>query len=154
MLQDDHSIMWATRCMHESRSYDQNSFITLTYEDQQMPENRSISLRDFQLFMKRFRKSIKQKIKFFHCGEYSPKKTRPVGPFNPWEYIGEGERPHYHSIIFGYDFPDKTLFRLVAKRWHGSDCWWRLLQKKLLLRTLSSMRSLPAHSSAILEKTE
>jgi hypothetical protein len=48
--------------------------------------------------------------KYFACGEYSPKKRRPIGPFNPWEFVGEGERPHYHAIVFGYDFPDKTLW--------------------------------------------
>ena len=78
-----------------------------------MPVERSVSKRPLQLFMKRLRKSLEgsqAKIKYFACGEYSPKKTRPIGPFDPWEFMGEGERPHYHAIIFGYDFPDKKLW--------------------------------------------
>jgi len=99
--------MWATRLMHESRSHEDTS---LTYRDSEMPL--SLSEKDFQHFMKRLRKrlsTIGTRIKFFHCGEYSPKKTRPVGPFDPRFYQSEGQRPHYHAIIFGYDFPDKTL---------------------------------------------
>ena len=42
--------------------------------------------------MKRLRFEIQpNKIRFYHCGEYG-------------ENYG---RPHYHSLIFGYDFPDK-----------------------------------------------
>lgn len=76
-----------------------------------MPASRSVSKRPLQLFFKRLRNEIRPiKIKYLACGEYSPKKTRPIGPFNPWEFIGEGERPHYHACIFGYDFPDKELW--------------------------------------------
>jgi len=103
--------MWATRIMHESRSHDSNSFITLTYNFEHYPADSSLSKRHFQLFMKRFRKAISpHQVKFFHCGEYSPKKTRPIGPFDPSQYQSEGQRPHYHAVIFGYDFPGKTLW--------------------------------------------
>jgi len=103
--------MWATRIMHESRSHDLNSFITLTFDSEHYPPDSSLSKRHWQLFMKRFRKAIYPlRVKFFHCGEYSPKKTRPIGPFHPEEYQSEGQRPHYHAIIFGYDFPDKKLW--------------------------------------------
>ena len=79
-----------------------------------MPLPPSVSKRPLQLFMKRLRKLVSQnrgtKIKYFACGEYSPKKTRPIGPFDPFEFLGEGQRPHYHAIIFGFDFPDKKLW--------------------------------------------
>jgi len=103
--------MWATRAIHESRSYDQNSFITLTFSDEKMPLDRSLSLRTFQLFAKKLRKALEpKKIKFFHCGEYSPQKRRPIGPFNYWEFLGEGQRPHYHALLFNHDFDDKTVW--------------------------------------------
>lgn len=80
-----------------------------------MPQPRSVSKRPLQLFFKNLRNHIakydpNKKIKYFACGEYSPKKTRPIGPFNPDEFMGEGERPHYHAIIFGHDFGDKKLW--------------------------------------------
>ena len=91
---------WAVRCEHESRMHDFNSWITLTYDDEHLPWTEygypTLDRRDTQLFLKRLRKAIKpMKIRVFGCGEYGEK-------FN---------RPHYHMVIFGYDFPDKTLFR-------------------------------------------
>lgn len=75
--------------MHET-----NSFITLTYDNENLPENRSISKEELQKFFKRLRKRTGQKLRYFACGEYGEKNNRP----------------HYHAIIFGYDFPDKELY--------------------------------------------
>lgn len=92
----DRSQHWATRLMHESRSHETNSFITLTYEDEYLPPDGSLYKSHFQKFMKRLRKQSDAKLKFFHCGEYGASdKTL---------------RPHYHAILFGMDFPDKQLF--------------------------------------------
>lgn len=86
------------RCVHEAELHKQNCFITLTYNPENLPEDSSLSLEDFQLFMKRFRKKYSDvKIRFFHCGEYGAKN----------------ERPHDHAIIFGFDFPDKQLLKTV-----------------------------------------
>ena len=62
-----------------------NSFITLTYNDQYLPANNSLVPRDLQLFFKRLRKVLDCKIRYLACGEYGEKT----------------ERPHYHAIIFG-----------------------------------------------------
>lgn len=108
----DHSLMWATRAMHEAKSHDSNCFITLTYSDSELPADRSLVKDHFTRFMKRLRKSVHpHRIKYFHCGEYSPKRERLIGPskIHP-DLIPEGQRPHYHALIFGYDFPDKTLW--------------------------------------------
>ena len=91
----ERSRQWAMRCLHEAQMHEDNSFITLTYDDEHLPENRSLDIRHFQLFMKRLRKKIGVKIRFYHCGEYG-------------ENFG---RPHYHACLFGYDFPDKTLWK-------------------------------------------
>lgn len=85
---------WAIRCMHEAHSdfNERNSFITLTYNNEHLPEDGSLNVQHFQKFMKRLRKKIKIPIRFYHCGEYGEKF----------------KRPHYHALIFGYDFPDKV----------------------------------------------
>jgi hypothetical protein len=88
------SRQWAMRCMNEAQMYDDNCFITLTYSPENVPANGSLRFRDFQLFMKRLRKKVGSLIRFFHCGEYGD-KTR---------------RPHYHAIIFNYDFKDKYFW--------------------------------------------
>lgn len=90
---------WAVRCMHEAQLHDQNCFITLTYNDENLPDRNSLDYKEFQLFMRRFRKKAKKKIRFYMAGEYGEQK----------------ERPHYHACIFGYDFPDKKIFKKSAK---------------------------------------
>ena len=91
----DRSLSWAVRCMHEASLYDENCFITLTFNDDYISDG-SLHVEDFQNFMKRLRQEIApRRIRFFHCGEYGAKYSRP----------------HHHACIFGYDFPDKVLFR-------------------------------------------
>jgi len=90
----ERSRQWAMRCVHEASLHEKNSFITLTYNDEHLPANGGLSLYDFQCFMKRFRKRFGF-MRFFHAGEYGDKN----------------KRPHYHAIIFGFDFPDKKLFK-------------------------------------------
>lgn len=83
---------WALRGHFELKEHDQNCFITLTYE------NNPIHLKkeDLQNFIKRLRKKIEPKrIKYFSAGEYGD----------------QGLRPHYHIIIFGYDFKDKEYLK-------------------------------------------
>lgn len=86
--------MWAVRCVHEASLHEENCFITLTYDNEHLPENGSLCIRDFQLFMKKLRKSSEKKIRYFHCGEYGETFARP----------------HYHALLFGYDFKDKKYF--------------------------------------------
>lgn len=93
----ERSKKWAMRCMHEASLYDDNCFITLTYNDANLPDDRSLNVRHFQLFMKRLRKRFGKGIRFFHCGEYG-------------ERFG---RPHYHACIFNFDFPDKEIFKVT-----------------------------------------
>ncbi len=71
----------------------QNCFLTLTYNDDQLPLDYSIDVRVLQLFMKRLREHAKTRIRFFAAGEYGDRFLRP----------------HYHALIFNYDFNDKKL---------------------------------------------
>lgn len=92
----ERSRQWAIRCHHEASLHKENSFITLTYDEQNLPSNGSLDIRDLQLFLKRLRaKNPKKTIRYYACGEYGDK----------------GRRPHYHACLFGHDFPDKTLWK-------------------------------------------
>lgn len=94
----ERSRQWAIRCIHEASLYDDNCFITLTYDPEHLPKDQSLKVEHFQLFMKRFRKKYpNKKIRFFHCGEYG-------------ENTG---RPHYHACIFNHDFEDKKRYKDV-----------------------------------------
>lgn len=93
------SIDWALRCVHESQSYERNCFVTLTYSDENCPQDMSLNKKHFQDFMKRLRESEPQKIRFFMCGEYG-------------DQFG---RPHYHAILFNYWPKDAKHFRYANK---------------------------------------
>jgi len=82
---------WAIRCVHEASLYERNCFITLTYDDEHLPSYGSLVMRHFQLFMKSLRKEFGSGIRYFHCGEYGAKFGRP----------------HYHALLFNFDFDDK-----------------------------------------------
>lgn len=85
----------------------ENSFITLTYDNDHVPTSYSVDKRPFQLFMKRLRKSLgSQLVRFFACGEYGD----------------EGLRPHYHALIFNHAFPDRKLHAVRnGRRYYKSD---------------------------------
>lgn len=98
----ERSRQWAIRISHEASLYDKNCFITLTYKPEKLPDDGSLNVRHFQLFMKKLRKKYGQKIRFFHCGEYG-------------ENLG---RPHYHACLLNHDFPDKVLHRITERGDH------------------------------------
>ena len=64
------SLDWAVRCVHEKSLHEESSFVTLTYDDEHLPANGSLVYRDFQLFMKRYRKITGSGVRFLMCGEY------------------------------------------------------------------------------------
>lgn len=57
----ERSRQWAIRCYHEASLYADNCFITLTYDEQHLPADGSIDVREFQLFMKKLRKKYPKK---------------------------------------------------------------------------------------------
>ena len=92
----ERSRQWAVRILHETKSHDQNCFLTLTFDEEHCPRNRSLDYSVFQKFMKRLRKEFSGKrVRFFMCGEYGE----------------QFDRPHFHACVFGVDFDDKVLIR-------------------------------------------
>jgi hypothetical protein len=86
---------WALRCEHEASLHEDNCWLTLTYDEDNLPERGSLRKQDLSSFLKRLRSRYgDRRFKFFGCGEYG-------GSFN---------RPHYHLLLFGLDFPDKVWF--------------------------------------------
>lgn len=83
--------MWSIRVMNEASMHDANSYVTLTYSNENLPRHGSLDYRDFQLFMKRLRKANNGKVRFYMCGEYGEKD----------------QRPHYHACLFGVGFGDR-----------------------------------------------
>ena len=93
----DHARMWSERIMAELPYYDSSYFLTLTYNDDNIPVNdrgyNTLCTRDLQLFWKKLRKIQSNPIKYFACGEYGT----------------TSHRPHYHAIVFGLELDDLVL---------------------------------------------
>jgi len=109
----ERSRQWAIRCVHEASLYDDNAFVTLTYDDEHLPKDNNLDVTDFQKFIKRLRKRTPNKIRYYHCGEYGEQCAICGCNRNDCEELGctfikTLGRPHFHACIFNYDFPDKV----------------------------------------------
>lgn len=107
---------WARRCCHEAALYQDNVFVTLTYDDEHVPHDGSLIPEDLQKFIKRLRKAALEsphvvsegpRVRFLACGEYGERSGRP----------------HYHGLFFNVAFSDKHL---VGKDLYASDTLSRL----------------------------
>lgn len=79
--------VWCHRIMLEATQHAENSFITLTYSDENLPKDGSLQPRDLQLFLKKFRKALHpERVRYFAVGEYGD----------------DTQRPHYHLALFGF----------------------------------------------------
>lgn len=84
------------RCVHEASLWPHNCFLTLTYDEDHLPQHGSLYKPDYQNFLKALRRHVAPtKIRYYMCGEY--------GEFN--------NRPHYHICLFNYDFNDKIHYK-------------------------------------------
>lgn len=72
--------------LHEKESWPGASFITLTYNQENLPP-RGLRKKDLQNFFKRLRKLVTP-LRYFACGEYGEDQTKT-------------KRPHYHAIVYG-----------------------------------------------------
>ena len=111
---------WTTRMLYELKSWRCASFVTLTYNDENLPiaENGRSTLvkKDVQLFMKRLRKYSGRELKYYAVGEYgSVEKTH---------------RPHYHLIIFGFDALNDNDRNFIIHSWNKCDLdIWKFKRK-------------------------
>lgn len=92
--------LWSSRLLLEMTQHQASFFCTLTYDDEHLPKDGNLSVRDLQLFMKRLREfRSEEKIRFFAVGEYGDVTLRP----------------HYHLMLFGLSVPKD-----IVRAWgHG-----------------------------------
>lgn len=92
-----HAKEWAVRCALEKLYYkdDECWFLTLTYDNKHLPNDRLLHKEHLQKFWKRLRKSGFN-FRYFACGEYG-------------ETYG---RCHFHAIVFGLKLDDLEFFQL------------------------------------------
>ncbi|AXH73329.1 MAG: replication initiator protein [Microviridae sp.] len=119
---------WSIRVMHEASLYDFNAFVTLTYRDEFLPDNRSLDHSDFQKFMKRLRK-IQPAVRFYMCGEYG-------------EHF---DRPHFHACLFNCNFADRRVWKRTPA---GSVIYRSATLERLWPFGYSSIGDVTAESAA------
>lgn len=124
----ERSRQWAVRCMHESQMHSRNSFITLTYDDDHLPKDGGLVLAHFQQFVRSFRRRG-FRFRYYHCGEYGDLRGRP----------------HYHSILFGIDFPDR-VFEETTK--HGDKLYSSPLLSELWPKGINRVGAMTFESAA------
>ena len=77
--------------------HEESSFLTLTYDDEHLPETGSLDHRHMQMFIRKLRKHCARhgkKIRFYLCGEYGEKTNRA----------------HYHALIYGWKPADEKYY--------------------------------------------
>jgi len=109
----DRARQWGVRMMHEAQMHDDNSFLTLTYSDENLPPWGNLDKLAVPKFIRRLRKQGLS-VRYFYCGEYGD----------------ENLRPHYHVCLFGHGFPDRYPSGLsksgsVLYRSDFLDSMWR-----------------------------
>lgn len=78
--------------------------LTLTYNQEHIPIDGSVNKPELVKFCKRLRRKIEpRRISYFGCGEYGEKFSRP----------------HYHILIFGYNFPDRYKWKLRNPKYYN-----------------------------------
>nr|WAE43633.1 MAG: replication initiator protein [Microviridae sp.] len=109
---------WSFRLKQELKVSKTALFVTLTYSDENLPENQSLSKRDCQLFLKRLRRLTE---KYEGCinrhGDMSLDglKWPKLRYFLVGEYGSETKRPHYHMILFNLPtWPDAKFMLETA----------------------------------------
>lgn len=109
------ALAWTIRLNHETQLHSHAWFLTLTYNEDTIPEHGSLDPQHLRAFFKSLRKNYPAgSISYFACGEYG---TRT-------------QRPHYHALLFGSHFLDKYLHRTgnshVAWRADSLESHWEL----------------------------
>lgn len=88
--------VWTHRMDLEARCHEHNSFLTLTYDDDNLPANGSLVRKHAEDYLKRLRFNIHPlKLRLYLCGEYGEKT----------------QRPHYHAALFGLGTQHEDIVR-------------------------------------------
>lgn len=93
--------------MHEASQWPDNCFVTLTYDDEHLPDYGVLRPEHFTKFMKDLRyelsevvdgKRVWPTLRYFMCGEYGDEK----------------ERPHFHALLFNYWPSDAEFWKTTV----------------------------------------
>lgn len=98
---------WAIRATLEAKTHKENIFATLTYRDDALVigyQHPTLVEEHLTKFWKRLRQELIRNPQKFTKESESELRYLASG-----EYGDESNRPHYHALVFGLDFKDKTI---------------------------------------------
>lgn len=99
--------LWTHRLFLESLLHSDFSFVTLTYDEEHLPEGGALKKEDASLWLKRIRKAVyPRKLRFYLVGEYGD----------------QTERPHFHVALFGYPSCFNYKFNDKVSLFYRSKC--------------------------------
>lgn len=90
---------WTLRSTLEMQKYNNACCLTLTYDNEHLPENGNLNYKDVQLFIKKLRNKLNQDYK-------QDGKKIEIKYMCACEYGSQKLRPHYHLILFNFFPPD------------------------------------------------
>jgi hypothetical protein len=106
--------------MHEAQMHEHNSFVTLTYSDENLKSER-LQYNDFQLFVKRLRDKIYRDYVNSYGKLNWQQLTKPerkehydrikISILGTGEYGDRTKRPHFHALIFNWRPNDQRHYR-------------------------------------------
>lgn len=96
---------WQLRILLERLDHAACSFVTVTYDDEHLPVDGLVSVEVAQKWLKRLRKHLGVKVRYFVVGEYGDLSRRP----------------HYHAALFGVGCGRDFRFDVATRRL-GCDC--------------------------------
>lgn len=111
----DYASEFSTRAYLESLQHKESCFITLTYNNENIPKNRSLNKKDFQDFFKRLRKNTGKKIRYMLCGEYGPKTLRCHGHMLCWGYRPKDLKFYKKNHVGDFLFTSEELNKIWGK---------------------------------------
>lgn len=129
------SKQWAVRCYHESLMYDDNIFITFTYDNEHLPYRGMLVKKDIQDFNKRLRIEFQRGVEYVRDGEvYATDVRDTIRVFYCGEYGDLRLRPHFHGIYFNLDFKDKYVYQKRGQyTYYRSDTLERIWSKGMVI---------------------
>lgn len=97
--------LWTHRILLESYKHGDSCFVTLTYDNEHLPEGGTLEPDHSQKWLKRLRQAFKgQVIRYFLVGEYGDISFRP----------------HYHVALFGLGIHASDV---ITKTWGYGGCF-------------------------------
>jgi hypothetical protein len=111
--------VWTNRILLEQNMHGNNCFVTLTYDDEHLPDPAWVSVSQLQKYIKRLRYYMEPiKFRYYGVGEY-----------------GKLWRPHYHMILFGVD--GSLSERPIRAAWKDDNGKSRCNKERLTIDELS-----------------